>query len=47
MVGKITDRHKQFIEHASLASLVFLRPGNVCRDQDGERKVKGLWNSEI
>lgn len=31
----------------SLLILIYCRPGNVRRDQDGEWEVKGLWNSEI
>lgn len=27
--------------------LIFYRPSAVCRDQDGEWKVKGLWDSQI
>lgn len=27
--------------------LIFCRPSTVCRDQDGEWKVKGLWDSQI
>lgn len=31
----------------SLLIVVYCRPGDVRRDQDGEREVKGLWNGEI
>lgn len=39
-------KHCGYRKHLSLV-LLSCRPGNVRRDQDGERKVKGLWNSEI
>ena len=31
----------------SLLIVVYCRPGNVCRDQDGEWKVKGLWTGRF